>query len=1545
MSDARKALEKTQTETNCVEYIKGRFEPSLFTTDDGMTAQAWYYQDPVVTKIPITQQVPDVSAVVTGLTLADGRTLAEAVKLTCPHLPKGPGALLPLCAQYEYIKFSAENKSDPVLTLFGYISGNRDDNGILLPDTVLTLEGIEPVGDWKQDAILKLAKKAERKGLSVSLAQIAYNEVKGAIRSTTRTVTTWYKDDKTARNTQAMTEALYKGEQPGTNKLRQTARLAVGDGEAVLLQHIVSVRTGRVLRESQQDGQGKPTSFICHAYDSRGRGLSSTTYEFDQAAFDSGDVSKLNVKHTQTVGYQQTVAGTQVRLSDATGRHSRVLYDGLQRVVRRELQREPGNDHTDANYCLLEEVCWGSDSRLNWQEAYDYLPGGLRVGSPQVTPPQNLKDCYWQIDRTGKDVTDNATGAVSRKTQSVLGLYAGAAQFTHEHEQTNLKDGSVTLARASWTGGEKTTRGAGIKTVETLNAKGQVTCVKQTIPCASGSPKQREWEIAWDELARKESIKRPDGSVVKWEYQGLSSVPVKVSVTAAQGSEKVLGSRSMVGNGNQGDVVQAFVRGADASKKSTLNAGKVRQPDGSAVYPKELNGDAVCWYTQKAGETGLGTALITFKYSALTRGIAGERKALGTQQSQVTSQLLSPLLLGTWRFDRTVHRTLQRQQALRSLRGQLISVRHASGGSSEAWSNLQGRRSRVRRGSLEYRYQYTALGQCASVMVQDMRNGQRMSVAFSYDALGRESERIYRVGGQVKARYHQTWSAANQLLSKTLYRDGAAEHARIETFTYNTTVTGTDELQKWTVVATDGNEVKDAAGKTINEQIYTYDVLGNMSSCTTLRADGSTVEQSYEYTDAQHPTRRTQFKSHKLEGTTKSEQKLVALAYDGNGNLTTNEHEQTLAYSETGKLRSVTAKGQTLPLTYYEYDEADQLIAQYIAATQQRRILSYANGRVCAETWLDTQGTVIKRVTLDDEAGFAIALGDQVLFTLTDPQNGGGDEYSQDAHGNWQRNSVSFTPWGEAPLDSMNALKAGLGYNGQRADPVTGRYHLGNGYRVYDPGHKVFYQPDDWSPFGAGGLNDRAYCAEGDPVNWHDPSGHIMISRRDAASNLAYLDDLIEATKPPPPQAASVGEWVMLGVMVAISAAAIIGSAGLLAPAVVGILMVGLAVGAGITATGMALRQSNPSLSATLEPIGHVVMTLASAPAVGAQMLGVAKWMMYASTFAYAGFEIAKVAVQRSNPELAEKLGWAATIASFADIVGVKALKGLKAAFKIVRNVRARVVKAFGKFRMSRFSRSTEYLDGNALRGGDPSFVTFKLGSEDPEYQKMMNAMMQPKRNAAGGMVWMTPMTTNSGVTEHTIHRIIAGSEGSRPRITILTGTHGNPYGQRQYKFMPDHNGVLQPNPMADKYKTQEMPEFFAADLEVAHKYKDYADFEVLNVAMYTRIEGIGPYRPMMEREMAPILNGPNHTIAAFCHSAVDTMVTNTVGGFVNYRQVRSLPREKVESMAAAGVLLDQSAVLPNFFNDLTRYSPDPGVWSPSRPPSTLPFGNDWQAL
>lgn len=64
-----------------------------------------------------------------------------------------------------------------------------------------------------------------------------------------------------------------------------------------------------------------------------------------------------------------------------------------------------------------------------------------------------------------------------------------------------------------------------------------------------------------------------------------------------------------------------------------------------------------------------------------------------------------------------------------------------------------------------------------------------------------------------------------------------------------------------------------------------------------------------------------------------------------------------------------------------------------------------------------------------------------------------------------------------------------LGFNGKLLESLTGHYVLGHGYRAYNPVLLRFLQPDNWSPFGLGGLNPYGYCV-GDPVNNSDPTGH-----------------------------------------------------------------------------------------------------------------------------------------------------------------------------------------------------------------------------------------------------------------------------------------------------------------------------------------------------------------------------------------------------------------------------------------------------------------------
>ena len=99
--------------------------------------------------------------------------------------------------------------------------------------------------------------------------------------------------------------------------------------------------------------------------------------------------------------------------------------------------------------------------------------------------------------------------------------------------------------------------------------------------------------------------------------------------------------------------------------------------------------------------------------------------------------------------------------------------------------------------------------------------------------------------------------------------------------------------------------------------------------------------------------------------------------------------------------------------------------------------------------------------------------------------------------------TIAYTPYGSH--SSSEAMLSVLGFNGQRPDPATGHYLLGNGVRAFNPVLMRFNSPDILSPFGEGGINAYVYCA-GDPVNWEDPSGFMSWNFLRAAIDIGELE-------------------------------------------------------------------------------------------------------------------------------------------------------------------------------------------------------------------------------------------------------------------------------------------------------------------------------------------------------------------------------------------------------------------------------------------------------
>ncbi len=1465
--------------------------PISTSTLDGQRTYMRYYTGAGSAGDNRTAQLPVIDTLISGLTLADQTPLTDAMALQCPTLidPRQP----PLMARLEYLAFDGTATSAATLTLCGYQQATKDSQGRLLPDTVLVLEGVT-VANITADAKDWTVSRAESwNGIKVTLTQSQSNTLAGALRSITRTATTWYKDD-TARSTQTVTQTTYPGEQPNTWKIVTTAPLSAG-GDAILSQQIQSAFSGRLLRETHQDGSGTPVRFTCHEYDTRGRGTCSVTYAYDAAAFDSGDVSKLACIEEQRCSRSETGSGTWLTTLCPDGRQQRTLYDGMQRAVRREMQREASDT---SEFVLLEESTWGGGEAPEQVKTYDFLPGGLCTHDDRaIEAPSQLRHHFWQA-HTDPVVEKNAQDEQTLTHQSMLALLQGGIQHTQRQQQVNHAAGAVTLSSAVWSGQDNSDEAKALRTEEKIDARGRNVALKQHVPMEDGTFKSREWTTIWDDLDRPLSRTQPDESVVTWGYQGMSSVPTSVSIKAKGKASQVLGSQTLEGGGNRGDKVTGLIVDGKKGLAYSEQAGKATGPDGKKLYSKETD-NRVEWYVEGKDDSA-GTLLASFEYTRLSQVLKSERPAQGTQQSKVTSEVLTPLLLGGWRFDRTVHAQRQRQEALVSLRGQLQRAKHANGVTSQAWSGPQGHCDRVVRGSLEYWYEYTALGQCERMTVRDLSTGRHMAVSYTYDKLGNEVERQYRLDDQTKARYVQTWSSIGQLLSKTLYRDGQSSPARTETFVYYTSVNGKrDELQKWAVEATPGNEVKDTAGQPIKEQRYKYDVLGNLTECSTTRINGDVERVTYTY-DSDHPTRRTQ-QSIELTphggqaGTARS----LTYTYDANGQLTFNEREQTLAYSDTGRLRSVTEKDQATPSTYYEYDENDCLVSQWIAADQQRRILAYTNDVLCGETWLDKDGKVVRTLTLDEHAGVVIenrqGTAETQLFVLGDPQQAGGDEYWVDASGAWQRRSLAFTPWGEAPLASIQSMLSGLGGNGQRMDPSTGCSHLGNGYRVYDPRHRAFYQRDSWSPFGAGGLNDRAYCAGRDPVNWHDPSGHIMLSRRDQSESLARLDRAIAASQPPVHEAAPWWQWVALAFFAVVAIAATIATFGSAGPIMAGIgmaLCTTIMVGAAITAVGMAKRQSDPRLSSRLEGAGHIVMGLASLPGMAGGLPTLIAGVVVVTTLASVALDVARLAVEQENPELAERLGWASMVTGMVGMLATlpSMVKSLGRALQKLRGLRGKIM-ASGRA----FTRAMKY----RIHSGKSHQMRAAL------YDKGMPVNIQQTTPHQLKTTWYHETVSNNGQDLHLwgadtrirgklIKEPLIGiaRRGSTSSINVESGVHGYETGINfndkyfpirtatrrpsldEFKFLKEDKTALQyTRGTHTNYSAWPPTKSFVdsnAILDYNAKHGTNISLKQVHENLYQRNIHVHDIRSAAASTLDSIESGNSHIIAGFCFGRND---------------------------------------------------------------------------
>ncbi|WP_052760878.1 MULTISPECIES: RHS repeat domain-containing protein [Photorhabdus] len=400
----------------------------------------------------------------------------------------------------------------------------------------------------------------------------------------------------------------------------------------------------------------------------------------------------------------------------------------------------------------------------------------------------------------------------------------------------------------------------------------------------------------------------------------------------------------------------------------------------------------------------------------------------------------------------------------RTLVGKLVTYTDITGKQTRYNCDAYGRVTSIADPALTATLTYDALGRLGTQTVKDTATASTLTTELGYDDFGREIRRTITDSSGTTLVITQTWQKNGLLATSTTEKNGSTE--RSEQYGY-------DNRNRLISYAAGGSLPLDAYGKRMSGQQYRYDALNNLILVITKLANGTEDKATYHYKNNDDPTQLTSV-THTHAGYPKS----ISLKYDVEGRMVRDEAGKTLTYDVLGRLTNISGKNNVDGT--YGYDALNRLVTQK-ASKGDMRMLYYRGEELVNEV-----------ITSQERENRLIKMGHSCLgvnsgtqLTLTAGDRHGSLLWSRDSTGSKDGTLHAWSPYGSG--DSSKEL---LGFNGERVDPVSGTYHLGNGYRAYNPALMRFNCPDSLSPFGAGGINPYAYCA-GDPVNHIDPSGHL----------------------------------------------------------------------------------------------------------------------------------------------------------------------------------------------------------------------------------------------------------------------------------------------------------------------------------------------------------------------------------------------------------------------------------------------------------------------
>ena len=410
-------------------------------------------------------------------------------------------------------------------------------------------------------------------------------------------------------------------------------------------------------------------------------------------------------------------------------------------------------------------------------------------------------------------------------------------------------------------------------------------------------------------------------------------------------------------------------------------------------------------------------------------------------------------------------------QSTYSMAGKLQRYTDVHGQIHEMQYDTLGRPRLLQQGKLKVTFVYDHASLLSESSVQDESNGRSLITRFDYDEFSRETGRSVQRGEEMLYRSSQTYNETGLVAARDLKND-QGEELRCENFQY-------DNNNRLIGYQCQGSQSPlDEHNNLIREQYFRFDDFDNIIQVSTTFQDKSQNTASYFYHN-EDPTQLT-----RIVNTHADYSSQIDLVYNDNGSLTRDEQGRTLEYDTMNRL-SIVRDVKHQIVTQYWYDASGKLVGQTVPGEPDRQFY------------------------YREESLIAMSIGDRHISYVSDGEAYWGENLYQDGSCQTQLwasdHHQSVTAWLSAQQPDVihhqrytpygsSAEGSSIGFNGERRDPVTGWYHLGNGYRVYNPVLMRFHTPDRWSPFTSGEVNAYSYCA-GDPINRVDPSGHSSGSR------------------------------------------------------------------------------------------------------------------------------------------------------------------------------------------------------------------------------------------------------------------------------------------------------------------------------------------------------------------------------------------------------------------------------------------------------------------